>query len=168
MFYEEIFRELNKRNVRYLVVGGIAVNLYGVPRVTQDLDLLVDMGEENLKRLVEGLQELGYIPRVPVKAEDFIKPAMRKKWIKEKNMKVFSFFHSKIPVQEVDILISSPIKYEEAEKRKVVKRAGDITIPLVSIYDLMKMKEKVGRRQDVSDINMLKKVLELEDEEEGR
>jgi hypothetical protein len=50
----------------------------------------------------------------------------------------------------------------------VVKKAIDFVIPLVSIYDLMKMKEKVGRKQDISDVDMLKKVLELEDEEEGR
>jgi hypothetical protein len=65
MFYEEVFRELNKSEVLYLVIGGIAVNLYGVPRVTQDLDLLVDMGKENLKRLVKALENIGYHPKLP-------------------------------------------------------------------------------------------------------
>jgi hypothetical protein len=43
MYYLDLFRTLNERNVRYLVVGGLAVNLYGVPRVTQDVDDLITM-----------------------------------------------------------------------------------------------------------------------------
>jgi hypothetical protein len=38
VFYEDVFRALNRHRVRYLIVGGIAVNLSGVPRMTRDLD----------------------------------------------------------------------------------------------------------------------------------
>jgi DNA polymerase II small subunit/DNA polymerase delta subunit B len=38
--FEKIFRSLNKAKVRYLVVGGVAVNIYGYPRFTGDLDIL--------------------------------------------------------------------------------------------------------------------------------
>jgi hypothetical protein len=79
-------------------------------------------------------------------------------------MKVFTFFHPKVPVQEVDILISSPIEYEEARERRVIKMAGEIVIPLISIHDLIKMKKEIGRRQDISDIRMLREVLRLENE----
>ncbi|MBU0651083.1 hypothetical protein KKC59_04140 [bacterium] len=55
---------------------------------------------------------------------------------------------------------------EEANKNKVIKKIDDeeIEIPLVSIHDLIKLKEKAGRKQDDSDILMLKKILELENE----
>ncbi|MEI8191455.1 MAG: hypothetical protein WCI75_17210 [candidate division NC10 bacterium] len=36
IFYEVIFRTLNRHHVRYLIVGGLAVNLLGVPRMTED------------------------------------------------------------------------------------------------------------------------------------
>ena len=39
--FEKVFRELNKTRVKYLVVGGVAVNLYGYLRFTGDLDLLL-------------------------------------------------------------------------------------------------------------------------------
>jgi hypothetical protein len=39
MFYEDIFREFNKQKINYLVIGRLAVNLHGIPRMTQDLDL---------------------------------------------------------------------------------------------------------------------------------
>ena len=39
MFYEEILIALQKHRVRYLILGGAAVNLHGVPRMTADLDM---------------------------------------------------------------------------------------------------------------------------------
>lgn len=41
MLYLELFRKLDDAGVRYLVVGGIAVNLHGVNRLTHDIDLML-------------------------------------------------------------------------------------------------------------------------------
>lgn len=46
--FEKVFRELNKAKVKYLVVGGVAVNLYGYLRFTGDLDLLILLNEEKI------------------------------------------------------------------------------------------------------------------------
>ena len=48
MYYEEVFSELSRRRVRYLVVGGVALVLHGVLRLTADLDLMLDMEKDNL------------------------------------------------------------------------------------------------------------------------
>ena len=53
MYYEEIFRALERHGVRYLVIGGIAVNIYGFSRVTGDLDIIVSFEKGNLKKLVD-------------------------------------------------------------------------------------------------------------------
>ena len=45
MFYEDVFRKLNEEKVRYLIIGGIAVNLYGYSRVTGDLDIMLDLND---------------------------------------------------------------------------------------------------------------------------
>ena len=45
--YEEVFREFERKEVRYLVVGGMAVNLYGYVRLTVDLDFMADLLEKN-------------------------------------------------------------------------------------------------------------------------
>ena len=42
MIYEEIFKEFECLGVRYLVVGGMAVNLFGYARLTMDMDIMVD------------------------------------------------------------------------------------------------------------------------------
>ncbi len=162
MFYEDIFREFNKRKIKYLIVGGLAVNLHGIPRLTQDLDLLVEMKPSNLSKLVRSLLSLGYKPRPPVNPMDLANPRVREKWIKKKNMKVFTFFHPKIPAQEVDVLVFSPVNFENAYKNRQVKKADDLKIPVVSISDLIKMKEKLGRKTDISDVRMLKLILRTE------
>jgi hypothetical protein len=51
MFYLDLFRALNDHQVRYLLVGGLAMNLHGVPRMTMDVDLILAMDEANLERL---------------------------------------------------------------------------------------------------------------------
>ena len=47
MFYAEFFRALHEEGVRYVLVGGVAVNLHGVERATGDIDALkrvLDLG----------------------------------------------------------------------------------------------------------------------------
>jgi hypothetical protein len=72
MYYEEVFRELNRKRVRYLVAGGIALVLHGVVRLTADLDLILDMSQTNLTKFLAVMKKLGYKPKLPVKAEYFL------------------------------------------------------------------------------------------------
>lgn len=39
MYCKKIFSGLNKCKVKYLIAGGVAVNLYGIPRMTYDKGL---------------------------------------------------------------------------------------------------------------------------------
>lgn len=131
------------------------MNLHGIPRMTQDLDLLVVLTQDNVKKLVKVLKSLGYRSKLPLNPELIADPFTRHQWITEKNMKVFSFYHHRIPVQEIDILVTAPVKPEQALKRKITKRARNLLIPIVAISDLIKMKKKAGRTTDLSDIAML-------------
>ena len=57
MYYFEILEGLYKSKVRYLIVGGLSVNLYGVPRVTQDIDIVIAMDRENVLKITSLLKE---------------------------------------------------------------------------------------------------------------
>lgn len=161
MYYEKVFGGLNEHKVRYLVVGGIAVNLYGVLRATADLDLVLDMSNQNLSDFVNCMEKLGYHPRVPVKASEFIDPTKRKEWKETKGMVVFSFFHLTKSQQEIDIFIDSPIDFEKAYKKKTSVTAKGIKIPLISINDLIKLKRISGRNQDLADVEALERVKKI-------
>lgn len=56
---QDVFASLNRYNVRYVVIGGIAVVLHGVPRATFDLDLLIDASPDNARRLIDALLAAG-------------------------------------------------------------------------------------------------------------
>jgi signal recognition particle subunit SEC65 len=84
MFYERVFRELNKNRVKYLVIGGVALNLHGVPRATADLDLAVEIEKKNLEKIAAVFKKIGFKPRVPVKVENFSNPENLETWHKEK------------------------------------------------------------------------------------
>lgn len=158
MVYEEIFRELNRRRIDYVVVGGVAVVMHGVVRLTADLDLMVHLDEKNLTKFVEVMNELGYKPKVPVKAESFIDPENRKSWIEEKNMRVFSFYHPKKGIMLIDIFVNEPVPYDKIRQDAVKMKMGNLLIPTISVEDLIKLKEISGRPQDKADIEALKRL----------
>jgi len=158
MYYFELLEELYKNGIRYLIVGGLAVNLHGVPRVTQDIDIVIAMERENILKLNAVLKKLGYKPRLPVNPDDMVNSKIVKDWVVNKNLKAFSFYHQKENYKVVDIVLVHQLDFEDAFKNKSVKKAQNIEIYLVSIDDLIKMKKSAGRSQDSSDVEMLKKV----------
>lgn len=155
MYYEDIFRELNKRRVKYLVVGGVAIVLHGIVRLTVDLDLMVNLDKGNLIKFIDAIEFLGYKPKIPVKALDLIEPGNRGKWKLEKGMTVFSFYHSKKPFEIVDIFIDEPVDFNKAYSNRKVIRVKNIGIPIASIEDIKRLKSISAREQDIADIKAL-------------
>ena len=95
MYYFDILKELFNRKIDYLIVGGLAVNLYGVPRVTQDIDIILALDKENILKLNGIFSSLGYVPRLPgVDPEELADPVIREDWTVNKNLKAFSFYHT--------------------------------------------------------------------------
>lgn len=158
--YKTIFKELNEAGVDYLVIGGLAVNLFGVPRLTYDVDLMILLEKENVKRLMARLTRWGYKPKIPVDPLDFADETKRNSWIEEKGMKAFNFYSEDSPVGEIDIVINSPIPYHALKERAVVIPLQEIRIPVISIHDLITLKLHAGRKQDLSDVEYLKIIIE--------
>ena len=55
---QNVFASFQKNEVKYLVIGGIAAVLYGVPRATFDLDILIEPSLENAQALIVALDDL--------------------------------------------------------------------------------------------------------------
>jgi hypothetical protein len=54
-----IWKFLKENDVRYITIGGFAVNIYGYNRNTGDLDILIDDTIENRKKLRKAFKEIG-------------------------------------------------------------------------------------------------------------
>lgn len=162
MILVRVFQEFNRRKIRYLVAGGVAVTLYGNPRFTKDLDLFVDPSEDNVGKIVEAFKALGFIPRAPVKAEEFISAENRRKWQREKGMLAFTFINPKNPFENIDLLFSAPMSFDSAYRRKKIFKSGNTQIPTVTRTDLFQMKKEAGRPHDLADLAILDQAAKTE------
>ena len=91
---------------------------------------------------------------------DIADKKIRDDWVKNKHMKAFNFYKED-ELKEVDIIIETPVPYEKARKNMMRIRGGDITLPVISIDDLIKMKKVTGRSIDKSDIRQLRMIKKM-------
>ena len=158
IIYEEVLKEFNKQKIKYIIVGGLAVNLLGYLRSTQDLDVLVEMTEDNLKKIVKILVRLGFSVKQPVNPMKVADYKVRKDWIENKNMKAFNFYKHDLFPQEVDIIIETPVDYNEAKRTVEHIKIDKLMLPVISIKNLIKMKNAAKRNVDTLDIINLKEI----------
>lgn len=153
--YRHIFIALERAKIKYLVVGGVAVNLYGYPRFTGDIDILMALDKKNLEKMSSVMKRLGYIERLPVKLFELEDRVKVKKWFKEKGMTAYTFICAKQPQLNLDILVSLSLDFQKFFKKRVLLSTLGIKIPVVAIGDLIKMKRKAGRQKDLEDLAVL-------------
>lgn len=159
MIYEREMKALVDSGSRYLVIGGIAVLLHGYIRNTHDLDILADMSESNLDKIIKTLTDLHYIPKVPVNPNELKDPQKREFWRTEKNMKAFSFIDCNNLTRIVDILIYSNLDFEKAYKNRKIVQLESTKVSLASIRDIIALKKEALRPRDVDDIDHLERLV---------
>jgi hypothetical protein len=156
---EAIFRALQDADARYLVVGGVAVIAHGYVRFTKDLDLVLDLSTEHLRRTLTALQSLGYRPIIPVPLLDFANPELRKDWTENRNMKVFNLVSDLHPDVTIDVFPKEPFVFDtEFTAGEWKDIAPNIRARVVSVPALIALKEEANRDQDRIDINKLRKL----------
>jgi hypothetical protein len=161
MFYLDLFRELQKHDVQYVVVGGIAINLHGVERATMDVDLVLAMDEANLQRFLRVAAALELMPSLPVKIESLCDAAQLDEWVREKHMIAFSLRPLSKTAPSIDIIVRPKVSFETMYQNRVEKDIGSVRFKLASIDDLIVLKTGTGRNKDASDIVALKKVKQI-------
>lgn len=132
---------LDASEIKYLVVGGIAVGFHGEPRYTKDLDVLVHVSAEDFDRLYGALKDFG----APV---GIIKP--------EELLQEDFVFHFGIPPWRIDILTSIPgVDFNDAYKERVSLPLGPYKATCISKRWLIRAKRASGRPQDLLDLASL-------------
>jgi len=151
---ESLFRDLNERGGRYVVVGGLAVVLHGHLRATGDIDLIVDFAAGQVDRTLAALEGAGFQPYIPAPARDFADPAKRAAWAREKGMLVFSL-RSRSGVPMVDLFLEHPVPFDELWTRSTTVTVRGVPVRIASIDDLVTLKRQAGRPEDLSDVQAL-------------
>lgn len=100
---KNFFSALNKEAVKYMVAGGMAVNLYGIERTTADIDIVLKLDNENLSKFVYVAKKLGLKPKVPVKLDVFVEMPLNfnKAYKKKIRMKLDDTTIPVVPIKEL-------------------------------------------------------------------
>ena len=126
--------------VKYLVIGGIAAVLYGVPRATFDLDILIEPTEENAARLLEAMTKAG------LGSASLTTPA-------EVVSKEITIFADRV---RLDVLTAAPgLDFDTAWKRRVTMNYAGQAFEVISLNDLIASKRAAGRDVDLDDVRTL-------------
>jgi predicted nucleotidyltransferase len=159
---EAIVKALNDAEVKYLIVGGLAVVAHGYERLTQDVDLVINLEPSNIVRGLHTLISIGYQLSIPITPEDFANPDNRENWKNQKGMivlKLWSDIHRRTPI---DVFIDEPFDFaHEHSLARWEKVMGEIKAPVVRYETLIAMKRLAGRLQDLADIADLEEVQKL-------
>ena len=166
--FEPLFDALNAAEVRYVVVGGFATVLHGHARLTADIDLVVDLTPNQAKKAIDSLTRLGFRARAPVDPQQFADAIVRRRWVEEKGMRVFSLWDPSNPMVEVDLFAEHPIDFEELWNRAEIIKLTRASIRIASIPDLIRLKRLAGRPQDLADIEALELILRRREHSDGR
>ena len=139
----DIIRALLEADVRFIVVGAYAVNLYVDPRATGDLDIWVEPTPENASRLMQALKEFG-APLTEVCAADFASPGVT--------------FQIGLSPRRIDILTQiSGVEFSEAWIDHSEFPFGPFTVPFLSKAGVIKNKRAAARPKDIADLDALEK-----------
>ena len=151
---------LNGEGVRFLLVGGIAVVAHGYARFTSDLDMVLDLAAENVRRALACFTALGYRPGLPVALEDFADARKRQERLTGKDMVVFPLWRdSAIGPAVVDLFIAEPFPFAAAWDDAVWQQHADGTrFPYVDLRRLIAMKRAAGRPRDLLDVDELERL----------
>ena len=159
MKYIQLFQKLDQYQVRYLICGGLAVNIYGIPRMTADIDLLIDFTDENIDKFENALKILMYQSTLPISIKRFVNKEERQKAIKDKNLIAYSYFNIQANYMNLDVLMDVPMVFNELWNEKESRIVNGTVINLVSVEHLIELKKYANRKQDIDDVILLSKLL---------
>ena len=152
MFLKKVINALNAKRVPYLLIGGYAVALHGAVRGTVDIDIAIGLNEKAYKNVEKALMDIGLKSRLPVNAEEVFH--FRENYIQKRNLIAWSFYNPDNPLEIVDVIITEDAK----SYKSLTKTIGGLKIKVISLEDLIKLKKKSGRPQDIEDVNALEKL----------
>ncbi|MDO8644624.1 MAG: hypothetical protein Q7S00_06650 [bacterium] len=141
--FEELLKLFNKHKVRYCVIGAFALGYHARPRYTKDLDLLVEPTEQNGKKIVTALVEFGFAS-LDITPQDF---SQKGRFIQ-------------LGYEPVRIDVTTAIEgvtFDEVWKNRKKGRLGETEVSFIGINELIKNKKVSGRKQDLVDLEILKK-----------
>jgi predicted nucleotidyltransferase len=148
--FDELLRLLSEAGAKFVIVGGLAVNAWGVVRGTKDIDVVVDPDAANLRRIADVAVAVGgHVQRgdallgTPLS----IAAAMAD--------------GAQVPIEtdlgRLDVVqgLDGIPNYDELRARATEVEILGVTVAVCSVEDLIAMKRAGGRTRDLADLEDL-------------
>lgn len=145
-----VLTALERHGVRYAVFGAVALNLHGLARFTEDLDLFIEPDRENVGRLVAALGDVFDDPCVnEISADDLLGEYPAIQYVPPSG------------VFRLDLLtrLGEAFQFSDLELERVPFE--DLTVTVVSPRTLYRMKRDTVRLKDKADAEMLRRQFDL-------
>lgn len=142
--YEKLLENLGKAEVKFILVGGLAVALNGFVRTTEDVDILVEVSPENIKRLLRALESFGQGYARELSLGDFEATEGAVRVVEDFPLDIFTVMGGK---QYRDLI--------SATRQVEIKTT---MIPFLDATALVQLKEKSQREKDQIDVAALKRI----------
>ena len=134
---------LERKNIKYLVVGGYAFTVLVFPRNTGDIDFFISNDIENAKKVLEAINEFGF-GSIGLTVEDFMNP----------NMVVQLGF----PPRRIDIITEiSGVNFDEAWSNRIRNNGLGIEANFIGLDEFVKNKLASARAKDLADVDEIRK-----------
>jgi hypothetical protein len=145
---ERIFATLDAHRVEYVVIGGIAVQVHGHVRMTNDIDLIPSPTPQNLEHLASALEQLE--ARVLNAGSEPLE--INAQMLPRATLWQLATRHG-----DIDVLHDAPgaASFTQLRERALLITLDEHPIPIASLDDLIKMKRAAGRPVDLADIAAL-------------
>jgi hypothetical protein len=136
----DVFASFQRHEVKYLVIGGIATVLYGIPRATFDLDILIEPTPDNAQHLLAALLEARLGTAALITTEELLAQEI-------------TIFKDRV---RIDVQTSTPgLQFAQAWQRRETMEYQGQTFYVVSREDLIASKRAAGRPRDLEDVRLL-------------
>lgn len=152
-----ILSTLNRHDVRFVVIGGVAVAHHGHVRATKDVDVVPEPGDDNLGRLWESLAEMEAAPLAigDLRPEELAAPFTRES-LRGSNWDLATRYGRVDVLQYLSGKLEHPDDYAGLEERADRTRFDFGTVLFAGYADLLDFKTLAGRDQDLIDIRALR------------
>lgn len=119
-----VTESLNKANIEYMVTGSTAMNYYATPRMTRDIDVVLELQQEDLDKFIDLFSD-----------DFYIYPEAVKNAIKLREM--FNIIHNKYAIK-IDFIVRKhdPYRLVEFERRRQINIEG-VSVFIASAEDLI-------------------------------
>ena len=121
-------------------------------RGTLDIDVVVRWTRATLVRAEAALNAIGLMSRLPVTAREVYD--FRDEYVRNRNLTAWNFYNPDDPLEQVDIIITDDL----AGKRTKAVALPTGPVRVLSVTDLIAMKRRSGRPQDLEDVRALEKL----------